>query len=130
MHLRLPFLKTHLPELESLPEPRRQDLLARCLDDLSMQALARRHMRFMRLGWAILPLALVTYLILWRTGAEARILIGVLVGGIVSAMLVMVGSVLLYHRRSSRQLRVLVQAEVGLRPKDRNEPQMNADERG
>jgi hypothetical protein len=130
MHLRLPFLKTPLPELASLPEPRRQELLARCLDDLSMQALAGRHMRFMRLGWAILPLALVTYLILWRTGADSRILIGVLVGGIVSAMLVMVGSVLLYHRRSSRQLRALVQAEVGLRPKDRNDPQMNPDERG
>ena len=113
MQAHFPFLKTHLPELASLPEPRRREVLARCLDDPSMQALAKRQMTLMRLGWAVLPIALITYLVLSRTGVDARIIGAVLVGGMVVAVAVMVSSVLLYHRRSSRQLRVLIRAAVG-----------------
>jgi hypothetical protein len=112
MQVRMPFLKTHVPELASLPEPRRQEVLARCVSDPSMQALAKRHMTLMRLGWAVLPVVLIAYLVLLRTAADARIIGVVLIGGMVTAIAVMVGSVLVYHRRWSRQLRTLVQAAV------------------
>ena len=112
MQVRIPFLKTQVPELASLAEPRRQEVLARCVSDPSMQALAKRHMTLMRLGWAVLPVALVAYLMVWRTGIEPHIISVVLIGAMVTAVVVMVGSVLLYHRRSSRQLRMLVQAAV------------------
>ena len=112
MQIRIPFLKTHVPELALLPEPQRQEVLARCVNDPSMQTLAKRYMTLMRLGWAVLPVALVAYLVLSRTGIDPRIISVVLIGGMVTAVVVMVGSVLLYHRRSSRQLRMLVQAAV------------------
>ena len=111
MQVRIPFLMTHVPELASLPEPRRQEVLARCVSDPSMRALAKRHMMLMRLGWAVLPIALIAYLLLSLTGADPRIIGVVLVGGMVAAVGVIV-ALLLYHRRSSRQLRVLVQAAV------------------
>ena len=69
-------------------------------------------MTLVRLGWAVLPVALIAYLILSRTGIDPRLIGFVLVGGIVTSVAVMVGLLLLYHRRSSRQLRVLVQAAV------------------
>jgi hypothetical protein len=77
-----------------------------------MHALAKRHMTLMRLGWAVLPVALIACLVLSRTGADPRLLGVVLVGGMVTAVVVMAGSVLLYRRRSSRQLRALIQAAV------------------
>ena len=110
MRVRIPFLKTHVPELASLPEPQRQEVLARCVNDPSMHALAKRHMTLMRLGRAVLPVALIAYLVLSRTGIDPKTVFWFLACAMVTAVVVMVGSVLIYHRRSSRQLRALVQA--------------------
>ena len=109
----IPFLKIYLPELASLPETRRQEVLARCVNDPSMQALAKRHIKLVRLGLLMLPVALIAFLVLSRTEVEARIISVVVIGAMLTPLVVMVGSLLLYHRRSSRQLRVLVQAAVG-----------------
>lgn len=112
MQIRIPFSKTHLPELASLSAERRQEVFARCLNDPSMQALAKRHMMLMRLGWAVLPVALIASMALSHTSVDPRIIGVVLVGGMLLAVVVMVGSVLRYHRQSSRQLRTLVQEAV------------------
>lgn len=112
MQIRIPFLKTRVPELASLTEPRRREVLAQCLNDPSMQVLAKRHMVFMRLGGAVLPLALIAYVFLSQTGIEPKIVFWFLVCAMVTAVVVMVSSLLIYHHRSSRQLRRLVQAAV------------------
>ena len=112
MQVRIPFLKTHLPELASLPEPLRQEIIARCAKDPSMQTLAKRQVLLMRVGWGVLPLALIAYLVLSRTNVDPRIISVILVGGMVMSVALMVGSVLLYHRRASRRLRILVQATI------------------
>src|SRR4051794_28424512 len=54
MQARIPFLKMHVPELESLPKPQRQEVLAQCAEDPSMRALAKQHMILTRMGQAIL----------------------------------------------------------------------------
>jgi len=113
MQVRIPFTKTHLPELEALPEQRWREVLARCADDPSLKALAKRHILLMRLGWAVLPLGLIVYFVLSRTSVDPRILGAVLVGAMVTSIGVIVGSVFFYHRRASRQLRLLIQAAVG-----------------
>src|SRR3954471_10875583 len=113
MQVRIPFLKTHVPELESIPEPRRKEVIARCANDPSMQALAKRQLRLARLGLAVLPVALIAYLVVSRTRADPRVGTVILIGGMITSVVVMVGAVLLYHRRASHQLRVLVQAAIG-----------------
>jgi hypothetical protein len=77
-----------------------------------MHAFARRQILFMRLGGAVLPVALIAYLVLSRTSVDPRIISVILVGGMLVAVTMMVGSVLLYHRRASRQLRILLQAAI------------------
>ena len=113
MQVRIPFLKMHMPELESLPEPRRQEVLARCAADPSMQALAKRHAILVRIGPAILVIGLIAYLVLSRTEVDPRIITVVQVGAMIISVAWIAGSVLLYHRRSSRQLRLLVRAALG-----------------
>ena len=112
MQVCIPFLKTHLPELASLPEPQRREILARCADHPSMHALAKRHMTLMRVGWAILPIGVIIYFVLSRGNVDPWIVTFTLVGTMAAAVAWMVGSLLRYHRRSSRQLRSLIQAAV------------------
>ncbi|HEY7116973.1 MAG TPA: hypothetical protein VH475_10325, partial [Tepidisphaeraceae bacterium] len=100
------------PELTPLPQARRQEILARCADDPTMRSIARRHVMLMRAGWAILPVGLIASLVLWRAGADPRVMIGVLVAAPCTAIAWIAGSVLRYHCRSSAQLRSLVRAAV------------------
>ena len=53
----------------------------------------------------------VGYLVL--SSVDPRIISVVLVGGMLTAIVGMVGSLLSYHRRASRRLRLLIQAAVG-----------------
>jgi hypothetical protein len=113
MRVRIPFLKMHVPELESLPEPQRREVLARCAEAPSMRALVKQHTILTRVGQAILAIGLIAYFILSRTGIDWRIIVSVQVGAMVISVACIAGSVLLYHRRASRQLRLLVRATLG-----------------
>ena len=110
MQIRIPSLTTRLPELERMPGAQRKAILARCLDDPTMRALAKRQLLIARIGWAILPAGIVAYLILSSIRVYGRIICLILVTAMVSAIAIMVASVFLHHRWSSRRLRALVQA--------------------
>ena len=99
MQVRLPILMTHIPELAALPEPRRQEVLDRCANDPSMQVLRKRCTMLVRLGWAVLPVGLIAYLVLTRTAINPKIIFWFLVVAMVTSVTVMVGSLLLYCRR-------------------------------
>jgi hypothetical protein len=113
MPVHIPFLKMRVPELESLAKPQRQEILARCAEDPSMRALVKQHMILTRVGQAILAIGLIAYFILSRTGIDWRIIVFVQVGAMVLSVACIAGSVLLYHHRTSRQLRLLVRATLG-----------------
>ena len=77
-----------------------------------MRALRKRCTTLARLGWAVLPIGLIVYLVLTRTAVDLKVIFWFLAGAMATSVTVMVGSLLLYHRRSSHQLRLLVQAAV------------------
>jgi 1,4-dihydroxy-2-naphthoate octaprenyltransferase len=103
MQVRIPFLKISVPELESLPMSRQEEILAHP----SMSQLAKRHMMLMRLGWAFLPIGLVAFLVLSHTDIDPRIISYIFLGSMAASVTWMVGAVILYHFRSSRQLHSL-----------------------
>ena len=113
MIVRVPFLRTDLPELRAIPEPQRQKLFARCADDPSMRALARRHLWMMRAGWLLLLAGLLVSLLLHWRGVDPSITIPILLGAMTAAVIWTVVTLVLHHRRSVRQPRSLLAGASG-----------------
>jgi hypothetical protein len=109
VNFRIPFLKTRTPEFVAMPAAARAEFLARCNDDPSMKALARWHMNLMRIGWGFLGAAVGAYFVFGGAQAGFGFAGVVLASTIVIAILWVPLSIVLYHRRATRQLRRLLQ---------------------